>query len=201
MKGLIQTVIIMAVLIVVGIGASAIVYTDLVNRLAEAHKRGVEEGYNQGYLEGLQEGNKVGYQEGSKVGYAKGNEGDYDSSDETGFYFVYNPTYDEVHKILAEREQTLAEGKKDSAKEIHNYAEANGIRSGYVRAPIIRQAPEGMVYLYELVAFETVDRGLIIIEPWLHIEVKIEVGKRYNELNGFPPRDYDDTITKITIVW
>ena len=191
----------MAMLIVVGIGASAIVYTDLVNRLAAAHERGLAEGYNQGYLEGLQEGNKVGYQEGSKIGYTKGNEGDHDSGDETGFYFVYNPTYDEVHKILAEREQTLAEGKKDSAKEIHNYAEANGIRSAYVRAPIARQAREGMVYLYELVAFETVDRGFIIIEPWSHTEVKIEVGKRYNELNGLPPRAYDDTITKITIVW
>ncbi|MFC2010822.1 hypothetical protein ACFLUR_00825 [Chloroflexota bacterium] len=201
MKGLIKTVIIMAMLIFVGIGASAIVYTYLANRLATAHDNGLEEGYNQGYLEGLQEGNEAGYQEGSKIGYTKGNDGDYDISNEKGFYFVYNPTYDEVHKILAEREQALAEDKKDSAKEIHNYAEANGIRSGYVRALIARQARKGMVYLYELVAFETVDRGFIIIEPWSHTEVKIEVGKRYNELNGLPPRAYDDTITKITIVW
>jgi len=201
MKGLIKTVIIMAMVIVVGIGASAIVNIDLVNRLAAAQERGVEEGYDQGYVDGFGEGSRIGYQEGSQIGYAKGNVANYDSSNEEGFYFVYNPTYDGVYKMLAEREQTLAEGKKDSAKEIHNYAEANGIRSGYVRVPIIRQAPKGMVYLYELVAFETVDRGLIIIEPWLHTELKIEVGKRYNELNGFPPRDYDDTITKITIVW
>jgi len=201
MKGLIKTIIIMAMLIIVGIGVSAIVYTDLVNRLATAHERGLGEGHNQGYLEGLREGNKVGYQEGSKIGYKKGNEGDYDSDNETGFYFVYNPTYDEVQKILVEREQTPTEGKNDSAKEIHNYAEANGIRSGYIRAPIARQAREGMVYVYELVAFETVDRGFIVIEPWSYTEVKIEVGKRYSELNGLPPRSYDDTVTKITIVW
>ena len=170
MKGLIRTIIVMAILIVAGISASAVVYADLNNRVAAAHERGLEEGLDQGYVNGFGEGSMVGYQEGSRIGYAKGNGASYDSHGEEGFYFVYDTTSEEVHKMLAEQEQTLAKGKKDSAKEIHNYAEANGIRSGYVRAPIARRAPEGMVYLYEFVAFETVDRGLIIIEPWSHSE-------------------------------
>lgn len=201
MEGLIKTTIIMAALIVVGIGASAYVYTDLINRLAAAQERGDEEGYNQGYVDGLEEGSRLGYQEGSKIGYARTNEGGSDSGNETGFYFLYNPTYADVRAMLAERQQMLAEGEKDSAEKTHNYAEANGIRSAYVRSQIARKAAEGMVYLYELVAFETIDKGLIIIEPASHREVKVEVGKRYSELNGSLARTYDDTITKVTIVW
>jgi len=78
--------------------------------------------------------------------------------------------------------------------------EANGIRTAYVRCQIARKAEERMVYICHLVAFETVDNGLII-RPRSHKEVKVEVGKSYSELNGFPTPPYDDTITKITIVW
>ena len=194
MKGLIRTVIIIAVLIAVGIGASIFIYGDLSKKLVAAQERGFEEGHTQGYEEGFKEGSEVGYQEGSKIGYAKSNGVDYDSSDGAGFYFVYNPTYDEVQEILAVSEA-------DSAKGIHDYAETNGIRVAYVRVQIARKAAEGMVYVYQLVAFETVDKGFIIIEPWSHREVKVEIGKSYSELNGLPPRAHDAKITKITIVW
>ena len=194
MKGLIQTGIIIAALIAVGIVTSIIITGDFNDRLAAANERGFEEGRAQGYELGFQEGSEVGYQEGSMLGYVKSNGGDYDSSYERGFYFAYNPTYEEVQEILAESEA-------DSAREIHSYAEANGIRVAYVRCQIARQAAEGMVYLYELVAFETVDSSLILVEPWSHREVKVEVGQLYSELNGFPTSPYDDTITKITIVW
>jgi len=194
MKGLIKTTIIIVALIAVGVGTSAIITVGLINRLAAAEERGYEEGHAQGYVDGFKEGSKVGYQEGSRIGYIKGDQGNHDDSDGTGFYFVYNPTYDEVQEILAE-------GDMGSAKEIHEYAEANGIRVAYVRCQIARKAAEGMVYIYQLVAFETVDNGLTIIEPWSHREVKVEVGRRYSELNNLLTRPYDDTITKVTIVW
>ncbi|MBI2328489.1 MAG: hypothetical protein HYU85_02455, partial [Chloroflexi bacterium] len=148
MQGLIKTIIVMAVLIVVGIGASAYVYADLVGKSTAAQERGVEEGYLQGYLSGLEEGSRVGYQAGSRLGYTRSQIGDFTGGNEPGFYFLYNPTYAEVRAMLAAREKILAEGEKDSAEKIHNYAVANGIRSAYVRSPIARQAAEGMVYLY-----------------------------------------------------
>ena len=194
MKGLIQTTIIIAVLIVAGIVTSIVITSNLNSRLAAASERGFEQGYSQGYLLGLQEGSEFGYQEGSQVGYQKSHRGDYDSSYGAGFYFIYNPTHDELQGILADTET-------GSAQEMHDYATANGLRVAYVRCQIARKAAEGMVYIYQLVAFETVDKGLIVIEPWSHKEVKVEVGKRYSELNGFPTRPYDDTITKITTVW
>jgi len=194
MKRLIIALTIIAALIAAGIGTSVLITSDLNNRLAAAYERGCEEGQSQGYLEGLQDGSSVGYQEGSRVGYEKGNWRAYSGSYGEGFYFVYNPTYDEVQEILVE-------GEKSSAKGIHDYAETSGIRVAYVRCQIARKAAEGMVYLYELVAFETVDNGFIIIEPWSHREVKVAVGKGYNELNGFPTSPYDDTITEVTVVW
>lgn len=193
MKGLIRTSIIAAAIIIIGIGTGIIITVDLGNKLAVAHESGHEEGYVQGYVEGSLEGSRLGYQTGSKTGYIMGGGAD-EGSDETGFYFTYNPTYSELQEFLSETGTS-------SAKEIHDYAEASGIRVAYVRCQIAREAAKGRVYVYELVAFETVDNGLVIIEPWSLEDVKIEVGKYYSVLNGRPPRAHDDTITKVTIVW
>lgn len=193
MRGLFTTILIITGLISAGIISSVIITVDLNDGLTSARERGFEEGRQQGYERGLLEGGRVGYQDGSRAGYRRVNWGD-GSSYATGSYFLYNPTYDEVSQVLAE-------GQAGTARKIHDYAEANGIRVAYVRTPIAREAAEGMVYIYQLVAFDTVDRGLVIIEPWSYEEVAIEVGKRYSELNGRPRRIYDDTITEINIVW
>jgi hypothetical protein len=196
MKGLIIALIAIVALIGAGIIDGVIINNDLNNRVDAAHERGYTEGYTQGYAEGLQQGGEAGYQEGSKTGYQEGKNGYYgDNNDQgTDSYFTYNPTSDEVHAILIE-------SKMNYAQDIHNYAETKGIRTAYVRCKIARQATEETLNIYELVAFETVDNGLIIIEPWSHKEVKVEVGQSYNELNGFPTSPYDDTITEIAIIW
>jgi len=193
MKGLIKTSIIIAALIGVGIVTSIIITNNLSNRVAAARERGFEEGRTQGYEAGFHEGSKAGYQEGSKVEYERSQDKDI-SDEETSFYFTYNPTYDELQAILAESNET-------TAIEINNFAEANGIRTAYVRVQIARKTAERTVYVYHVVAFETVDRGFIIIRPRSLEEIEVEVGKSYSELNGFPTPPYDDTITKITIVW
>ena len=194
MKGLIISVIVLFALIGVSIGVVSHIRTDLADDVADARELGFEEGYAEGYNDGFMQGSEAGYQEGSRAGYETDNTVDGGSDNASGYYFLYNPTYDEMQEILTE-------GEMFSAKEIHDYAEINGIRAGYIRCPIARQAPEGRVYLYQLVAFETVDKGLIIIEPWTHREVQVEVGKSYREVNGFLASSYDDTITKMTIVW
>jgi len=193
MKGLIKTSLIIAVLIGIGIVTSIIITNNLSNRVAAARERGFEEGRTQGYEVGFHEGSKAGYQEGSKIEYERSQDKDI-SDEETGFYFTYNPTYDELQAILAESNKT-------TAVEVNNFAEANGIRTAYVRCQIARKTAERTVYVYHVVAFETVDRGFIIIRPRSLEEIEVEVGKSYSELNGFPTPPYDDTITKITVVW
>ncbi len=193
MKGLIKTSIIIAVFISVGFVTSVIIADNLNNRVAANRERGFEEGRTQGYETGFREGNKTGYQEGSKIKYERSQDKDISDLGE-GFYFTYNPTYDELQAILAESNKT-------TAMEVNNFAETNGIRTAYVRAQIARKTAERAALFYHLVAFETVDRGLIFIRPRSHEEIELEVGKSYSEQNGFPTPAYDDTITKITIVW
>jgi len=178
---------------VVGFITSILITRHFINREAAAYERGLDEGRTQGYEAGLYDGEIDGYQAGSKIGYEMSQGKDISDFGE-GFRFIYNPTYDEVQEILAENNKT-------TAMEINNYSEANGIRTAYVRCQIARKAAERTVFVYNLVAFETIDRGLIFIRPRSHEEVKVEVGKSYSELNGFPTSPYDDTITKITIFW
>lgn len=187
MKGLIKTIIIITVLIGAGLIASVIITGNLDDQVAANRELGLEEGDSQGYDIGYYEGNKAGYQEGSKINY--------ETSRDTGtndlreaFYFTYNPTYAELQAILAESDKT-------TAMEVNNFAEANGIRTAYVRVGI---AAGGS---YRIVAFETVDRGFIFVRPRSHEEIKVVVSKSYSGLNGFPSPSYDDTITKITIAW
>ena len=52
-----------------------------------------------------------------------------------------------------------------------------------------------------LVAFETIDEGLILIDPLSHREVALEVGKSFFKLMGEPPQDFNDTIARIITIW
>ncbi|MFC1954492.1 hypothetical protein ACFLVZ_01550 [Chloroflexota bacterium] len=194
LKGLLTTLLIILVFIGVGAGVGFYIYNNLVDEVDSAQERGFEEGYTQGYEEGLSMGNEAGYQEGSKAALMEANGINTSLIDPGTYYFLYNPTYDEI-------QMALTAGEMSSAREILDYAKDNGIRAAYVRVPIAREARAGRVYLYQLVAFETVDKGFIIIEPRSHREVIVEVGRSYSDLNNFPASPYDDTITKVTIVW
>ena len=194
LRGLLIAFLVVAALVGAGFGVSVLISANLNKNVNIASAQGYTEGYAKGYHEGLINGSESGYQAGSKLGYIAAGGANAGSINETGYYFLYNPTYDEIIS-------TLAKSEMDSAQQILDYAKSNGIRAAYVRVPIAREASEGRVYLYQLVAFETVDKGLIIIEPRSQREVKVEVGKRYSVLNGFPASPYDDTITKVTIVW
>ena len=166
---------------------------------------GKEDGYNQGYAEGNKEGDEIGYaageeeggNTGDREGYTAGKEEGYTNGYITGLekvigtdYLVRNPTYSEVLKILDQLKAT-------SALQINNDCESEGIRTGYVRANIAEGSGRGV----DSVAFETVDRGLIIIWPPTLEEWEPQVGKRVSWFLGTSSPDYDDTIVRITITW
>ena len=194
MTGLIKTTTAILVIIAIGFGASALVTIDLDGRLNTTAKQGLEEGLARGSEAGWQEGIRDGYQVGSRTGYetAIGEERDIFSDD--GFYFLYNPTYDEVLQILAE-------DTTGSARSINNYAEVHGIRTAYVRCRVVTTDGEGKIYIFGLLGFETVDKGFIFIDPSSHQEVKLEIGKRYSELNNLPTLQYDGIIGSVRIIW
>ena len=194
MRGLIKATIIVIVLIAIGFGASVAVTTDTDGRVAAIAERGLDEGLVQGSEAGWQEGTRDGYQEGGKIGYEATAGEDPDSADEAGFYFLYNPTYAEVQEILVGDTSGLA-------KSINNYAETHGIRAAYVRCRVVPTDGEGKTYILGLVGFETVDEGFIFIEPSSHQAVKLEIGRRYSELNKFSVLEHDGIISNIRIIW
>ena len=194
MKGLLISLAIVLLITAVGVGASALVHVNLANSLETAHETGFEEGDQDGYEKGLIEGSIAGYQEGSKRGYLTSNRLVGDNEDRENFYFIYNPTYEEVQSILDE-------DGLDSAQDMIDYAVINGIRIAYVRCQTVPDAERGKVRLHELVGFETVDNGFIIIDPESRNEVEVKVGISFTALNRLPAASHDDTIDKITVVW
>ena len=193
MKSLIQTSLVFIVLIGFAAISSVIITNNLNDQIDAAREKGTEEGTNLGYAAGLYTGMVDGHQASSKIGYALSQSKSVEELGEN-FYFTYNPTYEEVQEILAGSDA-------DKAMEINNYAEAHGIRTAYIRCQIARKTEEKTVFVYNVIAFDTTDRGFIIIRPRTHEEIKLEVGKSYSDLNGFPHPNYDDTVTKMTIYW
>jgi len=194
LKGLLKSGLVISALVLLGVVTSIVINAQLTGQMATAYEDNYKEGQAAGYETGFHNGSQTGYQAGSKSGFLKGSQQEYDNRYVSGFYFTYNPSYEEMR-------QFLVESRVSSASEIHAAAEANGIRVAYVRCQIARQATTAMGYVYNLIAFDTVDRGFVIIEPWSYREVTLETEKSYSQLNGFPPPDYDDTITQVNIVW
>jgi len=157
--------------------------------LTRGQEEGEEIGYTVGRKEGISIGERAGYEAGEGDGYSHGYTAGFEEIISTD-YLVRNPTYHEALEML---DQSMA----DSTSQINNYFESRGIRTGYVWVNIAKGGGWGSA----LVAFETLDKNLIIISPLTHKEVELEVGKRFSTLLGYAIPDYDDTITQITIIW
>jgi hypothetical protein len=84
----------------------------------------------------------------------------------------------------------------DFSAELNNNAEANGIRAAYVR---IRAKEWG----HAVVAFETVDRGLVFVEPQSDEDVSLVTGEPYpwQQVGANRPMNYDDAVVEIQIIW
>jgi hypothetical protein len=141
-------------------------------------------GYFYGHQQGYYEGYKVGAVEGAGSGYT-----------------LRNPTY---HELMGFLERDPTDGNEyqedvytcvDFVSDLNNNAEDAGLRAAYVymEFPVDRA--------HSVAAFETVDRGLVFIEPQFDDEVVVVVGNRYSVDNGYEEPDYDDTIVRFTIAW
>ena len=169
--------------------------------VASAYDGSYEQGYGQTYEDGYQDG----YGEAYHKGYSKGYEiGRGSSSKEAAAYRVelHNPTYKEVIDFLAGDKtdsNPFIKGEYvcfDFAAELNNNAEASGIRAAYVR---IRAREWG----HAIVAFETVDRGLVFIEPQSDKDVPLVIGEPYpwQQVGANRPMHYDDAVVEIQMIW
>ncbi len=167
---------------------------------------GRTKGYSDGFSAGTQAGNRASYDQGLKDGQEEGYQAGYNSGYETGLretgqgFDLHNPTYQEMKDFLKQDKTDSNQFIEDSyvctdfSAAVNNNAEAQGIRCGIVY--IIY--PEAG---HTIIAFDTVDRGLIYIEPQFDHEVTIEVGKKYSTLNDYSPPNVDDRIQRYLVIW
>jgi hypothetical protein len=165
-------------------------------------------GYDSGYSEGEEQGYTEGYSKGQTAGYASG----YNMGIEAGLghgYTLKDPTYAEALSFMrtdATSENTYVEGDYGTyvcshfSRDTDNNAEAAGYRCALVE---LRYRSSG----HTIVAFNTIDRGLVFFEPQTDELAAPEIGKKYFQCVSPAPGtyytipEYDDTIMDILIIW
>lgn len=111
-----------------------------------------------------------------------------------------DPTYSEMLDFLGRDKTDEKKYIEDVymcyhfAAEVGRNADSEGIRSAYVHIDFQDGA-------HAIVAFDTVDRGLIFIEPQNDEEMKVEIGKPYWSRDKYLPPDYDDTVVDFEVFW
>ncbi len=163
-----------------------------------------EDGYGEGYLQTYAQGYQAAYDGSYTEGYEKGLEVGLEvgSGEEvTKLVEARNPTYRGLREFLEydrTDSNTYIRGIymcADFAADLNNSAERQGIRAAYV---IIR----ARAWSHAIVAFETIDRGIIFVEPISDACVEVEEGKPYRWLSGgFGSTRYEDTVVGIELIW
>ncbi len=201
-----QIILGLVVLIVALIILDVFVYLSFTGSIfSEEVAYAFSDSYNQAYDHTFNIGYDKGYAEAYDKGYSKGYEVGlgYILKDKVGsFVELRNPTHSELRDFLAgdnTNQNQYIVGEYvcyDYVAEIVNNAEAAGIRAAYVR---IRSAD----WAHALAAFETVDRGIIYIEPQSDKEVELETGKPYPwwQSSAASPSSSQSPITEIRIIW
>ena len=173
------------------------------------YNAGQQDGYDQGYDSGKTDGYDEGYELGQVAGYNEG----YDQGLETGLghgYVLRDPTYQEALDFI-KRDKTSDNKYDDSdygvyvcshfSRDVNNNAEAEGLRCAIVHLVF----PDTMGHA--IVAFDTIDEGMVYFEPITDERAHPEVGKRYyNCIEAKPgyfylPPATDDTIMDIIVTW
>jgi len=180
------------------ISATGGIYSDIVaaayadsydDGYAQTYDIGYQEAYGEAYDKGYDKGSEIGLETGSKEGVARMVE-------------LSNPTYKEMREFLAGDKtdsKPYIRGEyvsADFAAQLNNNAEANGIRVALVHI-FSKEWGHGMV------AFETVDRGLIFIEPQSDREAELVIGEPFPwySVGARRTRGYYNPIVKIQIIW
>ena len=170
----------------------------------DGYVAGFDAGEKTGYSDGLATGKNLGYDEGFQAGETDG----YAQGVEDGLghgYTVKDPTRYEVLTFLHQDTTNENEYIEDYvcshfARDVCNNAEEQGFRCAFVE---LRYEGEG----HTIIAFNTIDNGMMYFEPQSDEQVEPEIGKRYYQCIIPEPGyyyempDYDDTIKDILIIW
>ena len=142
----------------------------------------------------------IGYTRGDSSGYDDGYNNGVIAGIGTGYDFR-DPTYSEMKQFLrtdTTDKNEYIEGSytcTDYAADLNN----NAMKAGYNVAYTYIEYPDGTGHAID--AFQTVDKGLIFIEPQYDEEVQVAIGSSYSEENGYQVSDHNDTVVRYVLVW
>ncbi len=180
-----------------------------------AYSVGDAAGYDEGYLAGQKVGYITGNQDGYSDGYNLGRDEGYNEGEAAGYtegyadgvaagaghgYYLRDPTYAEAVAFLHSDRTDRNTYDDDSyicshfSRDVCNNAEAEGLRCAYVE---LRYSDAG----HSIIAFDTIDRGLVYFEPQFDDEVRVELGRSYAQLNDYIIPFWDDVIQDILVIW
>ncbi|MEM1530437.1 MAG: hypothetical protein QXQ42_04595 [Candidatus Bathyarchaeia archaeon] len=186
------------------------------------YERGHSVGYEIGYSIGFRDGNSTGFNLGYNLGYEDGYSHGFRTGNLTSFSIGYNlgyeagylqgvidgagrgftirdPTYKEAMTFI-EIDQTDKNKYIEGVYTCINFAadfKMNAFNSGYKCGLVYIEFPSGA---HALVCFNTIDKGLIFIEPQTDSTMRVEVGIHYWRDNGYLC-PWDDTIIRYIIIW
>jgi len=190
---------------------TAIIFIDYTSAIGRVYSGKVAAAYEGGYDNGHDQTYDVGYQEAYGEAYDRGYDKGYEIGLEAGSrggvatrvrVKLRNPTYKEMREFLTRDEtdsNSFIKGEyvcSDFAAELNHNAEVSGIRVAYVR---IRSEKWG----HAVVAFETVDRGLIFVEPQSDREIELVIGEPFpwRSVGAISPLTSFDPVTETQIIW
>ena len=145
---------------------------------------GYDLAYEEAYTKGFSDGNVTGYDLGYDNGYKQG------LDDGAGHgYTIRDPTYQEALQFINDDRTNF--NRYSDTYTCFNFAadfDANAFEAGYRCGWVYVEFVDGA---HAMVCFETIDRGLIFIEPQDDNIVSLEVGDSY----------WGDIIIHIAIIW
>jgi len=169
------------------------------NGYSSGQKVGYITGNQDGYSDGYNLGKYEGYDEGEADGYTTGYADGLDAGTGHGFC-LKDPTYAEavafIHSDHTDRHYYDEDNYVCShfSRDVCNNAEAAGWHCAYVE---LRYSDSG----HSIIAFDTIDRGLVYFEPQFDDEVRVEIGRGYSQLNDYVIPYWDDVIQDVLVIW
>ncbi len=208
MKWLKGIFIVIGISILLGGGSFAL----YVLAYSEGETVGYEDGYSVGHEAGYSSGEQDGYEEGYSLGSTDGYDEGYEVGVEAGLghgYTLKDPAYEEVITFLRQDKTDENRYIEDDygvyvcshfVRDVGNNAEEAGLRSAFVE---LRYSDGG----HSIIAFDTIDEGLVYFDVQSDDRVRPVIGKRYYQCIEPEPGyyytrpSYDDTIKDILVIW
>lgn len=146
-----------------------------INTLQETITESYQTGYGEGYTQGVEDGAGTGFN-------------------------IRDPTYQEALQFIAsdQTEQNQYNEETYTCFEFVADFEANAFQVGYRVGFVFIEFVDGA---HSIVAFDTVDKGLIFIEPQDDEIVTLTVGQTYWDRIIYEPPDYNDIIIRFVVIW